>query len=93
MHCAHFVITLTGEDLTPRLPCLTDILKLAAAIQELTRCSRRTRTAIWCSLVLTTHYSLNPELAGAEDVPAEALLVPLMTPAGPDCEPAAAATN
>lgn len=51
-----------------------DILKLAAAIQELTRCSRKTRTAIWCALVLTTHFSLNPELAAAEDVPAESLL-------------------
>ena len=74
------------------LLCLSaaDILKLAAAIQELSRCSRRTRTAIWCSLVLTTLFSLNPELAGAEDVPPEALLGPLAS-AGPEQDPAGTA--
>ena len=80
--------------LSDRLPvCVrSDILKLAAAIQELTRCSRRTRTAIWCALVLTTHFSLNPELAGAEDVPAETLLLPLVAAAEPTAA-AAAASN
>ncbi|XP_043237910.1 uncharacterized protein LOC122389700 [Amphibalanus amphitrite] len=83
-----------GNPANTRIQEDKDILKLAAAIQELTRCSRRTRTAIWCALVLTTHFSLNPELAGAEDVSAETLLLPLVaagTGGEPGDEPAAAA--
>ena len=48
-----------------------DILALAASIQELTKASRHSRTAMWCALMTTIHFSINPELAVAEVLPSE----------------------
>lgn len=47
----------------------SDILALAASIQELTRASRRARTAMWCALMVTIHFDVNPELATAQVFP------------------------
>lgn len=60
-----------GNPANTRIQEDKDILKLAASIQELTRCSRAARTCMWCALVLTTHHQLNPRLASADqlDVP------------------------
>lgn len=46
-----------------------DILALAASIQDLTKASRRARTAMWCALMMTIHYNVDPLLASAQSLP------------------------
>uniref|UniRef100_T1JKE6 Uncharacterized protein n=1 Tax=Strigamia maritima TaxID=126957 RepID=T1JKE6_STRMM len=45
-----------------------DILALAASIQDLTKASRRARTAMWCALMTTIHYNVDPLLASAQSL-------------------------
>lgn len=59
-----------------------DILALAASIQDLTKASRRARTAMWCALMMTIHYSVDPLLASAQSLPQEAAQTQLSAAVG-----------
>ncbi|XP_055928830.1 uncharacterized protein LOC129959939 [Argiope bruennichi] len=46
-----------------------DVVALAASIMELTKASRQARTSMWCALITTTLYDVDPDIASAHSLP------------------------
>ncbi|CAL1291146.1 unnamed protein product [Larinioides sclopetarius] len=46
-----------------------DVVALAASIMELTKASRQARTSMWCALITTTLFNVDPDIASAHSLP------------------------
>lgn len=57
-----------------RIPFSADVIALAASINELSKASRGARTSMWCALVTTILFSVDPDLASSQSFSDDALL-------------------
>ncbi|GIY33001.1 meiosis-specific coiled-coil domain-containing protein MEIOC [Caerostris extrusa] len=48
-----------------------DVVALAASIMELTKASRQARTSMWCALITTILFDVDPDIASAHSLPPE----------------------
>ncbi|GFS32222.1 meiosis-specific coiled-coil domain-containing protein MEIOC [Trichonephila inaurata madagascariensis] len=46
-----------------------DVVALAASIMELTKASRQARTSMWCALITTILFNVDPDIASAHSLP------------------------
>lgn len=47
----------------------SDVVALAASILELTKASRQARTSMWCALITTVLFDVDPDVATAQLLP------------------------
>lgn len=48
---------------------ISDVVALAASILELTKASRQARTSMWCALITTVLFDVDPDVATAQLLP------------------------
>lgn len=50
------------------------MVALATSIMELTKASRQARTSMWCALITTILFHVDPEVASAHSLPPDLVL-------------------
>ncbi|GFW68651.1 transposable element Tcb2 transposase [Trichonephila clavipes] len=53
----------------PNSVALQYVVALAASIMELTKASRQARTSMWCALITTILFNVDPDIASAHSLP------------------------